>query len=178
MCVQFISRIFKCSIISYFIDHILLFPDGEDSELQFAESVLLPAAESYFEEYSMLHPGFYPYQISPDEETIDFEYSFTSTSDKTHSSGPPNKRKNKYLQFLIAVDTDAADMLREHIGLDDAVPLLTAIDFPKNRLSIMQYGAEITTDSVQNFLDNYLSGQLEFQSLRPFTEDNLREDCD
>lgn len=140
---------------------IVLFVDDEDSEIEFAESVLTPAAESYYEECSIQYPGFCPHQSSSDDETLDFDY-------------PPRKSKKrpfKHVMFYVGVDgTDTADMLREHICLDDAVPLLTAIDFPKQRMFTMKYGDEITTHSVQNFFDAYLSGNADFKPLKPYSD--------
>lgn len=73
--------------------------------------------------------------------------------------------------FYIGIDgTESADMLREHISIDDAVPFLTAIDFPRQRMVTMRYGDEITTDSVQNFVDTYLSGNADFKSIKPYSE--------
>lgn len=140
------------------------FLDDEDSEIEFAESVLTPSAESYYEECSIQYPGFCPYQNSSDDETMDFDYP-------TSRHSRMKKKPFKHVMFYIGIDgTDSADMLREHIGLDDAVPLLTAIDFPKQRLVTMKYGDEITTDSIQNFVDAYLSGNADFKPLKPYSE--------
>ncbi|XP_034827922.1 nucleoredoxin-like [Maniola hyperantus] len=144
---------------------VVLFIDDEDSEIEFSESVLTPSAESYYEECSIQYPGFCPYQNSSDDETMDFDYTTTKTSSRTR------KKSFKHVMFYIGVDgTDSADMIREHIGLDDAVPLLTAIDFPKQRMVTMKYGDEITTDSVQNFVDAFLSGNADFKPLKPYSE--------
>ncbi|XP_026313583.1 nucleoredoxin-like [Hyposmocoma kahamanoa] len=143
---------------------VVLFIDDEDSEIEFAESVLTPSAESYYEECSIQYPGFCPFQNSSDDETMDFDYPTTKHSRL-------KKKSFKHVMFYIGIDgTDSADMLREHIGLDDAVPLLTAIDFPKQKLVTMKYGDEITTDSVQNFVDAYLSGNADFKPLKPYSE--------
>ncbi|CAH2237160.1 jg11133 [Pararge aegeria aegeria] len=144
---------------------VILFIDDEDSEIEFSESVLTPSAESYYEECSIQYPGFCPYQNSSDDETMDFDYTTTKTSSRTR------KKSFKHVMFYIGIDgTDSADMIREHIGLDDAVPLLTAIDFPKQRMVTMKYGDEITTDSVQNFVDSFLSGNADFKPLKPYSE--------
>ncbi|CAH0713420.1 unnamed protein product, partial [Brenthis ino] len=142
---------------------VVLFTDDEDGEIEFSESVLTPSAESYYEECSIQYPGFCPYQNSSDDETMDFDY-ITKTSRM-------KKKSFKHVMFYIGIDgTDSADMIREHIGLDDAVPLLTAIDFPKQRMVTMKYGDEITTDSVQNFVDAFLSGNADFKPLKPYSE--------
>jgi len=60
--------------------------------------------------------------------------------------------------FLIQCET--SDILREFIDLDDAVPLLTAIDIPRGIYVVMEYGAEITVDSVQQFVDGFLNNKL------------------
>ncbi|GBP23884.1 Nucleoredoxin [Eumeta japonica] len=144
---------------------IVLFIDEEDSEIDFAESVLTPAAESYYEECSIQYPGFCPYQNSSDDENFDFDYPTTKTSSRL------KKKTFRHVVFYIGIDgTESADMLREHLAIDDAVPLLTAIDFPRQRMVTMKYGDEITTDSVQNFVDTYLSGNADFKSIRPYSE--------
>lgn len=95
---------------------------------------------------------------------MDFDYP-------TSKHSRVKKKPFKHVMFYIGIDgTDSADMLREHICLDDAVPLLTAIDFPKQRMVTMKFGDEITTDSVQNFVDTYLSGNADFKPLKPYSE--------
>ncbi|VVC91928.1 unnamed protein product [Leptidea sinapis] len=142
---------------------LVLFIDDEDAEIEFAESVLTPSAESYYEECSIQYPGFCPYQNSSDDETMDFDYTTKSSKIK--------KKSFKHVMFFIGIDgTDSADMIREHIGLDDAVPLLTAIDFHRQRMVTMKNGEEITTDSVQNFVDSFLSGNADFKPLKPYSD--------
>lgn len=55
---------------------------------------------------------------------------------------------------------ETSDLLREFVGLDDAVPLLTAIDIPGGQLSVMEDGAEITEHSVTTFVTRFLDGNL------------------
>ena len=55
---------------------------------------------------------------------------------------------------------ETSDLLREFVGLDDAVPLLTAIDIPGGQLSVMEDGAEITEESVISFVARFLDGTL------------------
>jgi hypothetical protein len=55
---------------------------------------------------------------------------------------------------------ETSDILREFVGLDDAVPLLTAIDIPRGIYAVMEDGATITVDSVQQFVDGYRSDKL------------------
>ncbi|XP_011867069.1 PREDICTED: nucleoredoxin-like [Vollenhovia emeryi] len=107
---------------------IILFVDAEDSEIQFAESVLLPAAQMYRRD----QPDYDPNYDDPDDS----------------------------LQFYIALDCETSDILREYIGLDDAVPLLTAIDIPREVYVVMEDGAKITVDSVQQFVDEFLNNKL------------------
>ncbi|XP_012287386.1 nucleoredoxin [Orussus abietinus] len=64
------------------------------------------------------------------------------------------------LQFYIALDGETSDILREFVGLDDAVPLLTAIDIPRGVYAVMEDGAEITVDSVQQFVDGFRNNKL------------------
>ncbi|EZA48862.1 Nucleoredoxin [Ooceraea biroi] len=108
---------------------IILFVEGEDCEIQFGESVLLPAAQAYRRD----QPDYDPNYDDPDDDT---------------------------LQFYIALDCETSDILREFIGLDDAIPLLTAIDIPRGIYVVMEYGAEITVDSVQQFVDGFLNNKL------------------
>lgn len=46
------------------------------------------------------------------------------------------------------------------MGLDDAVPLLTAVDIAGGQLSVMEDGAEITEHSVISFVSRFLDGTL------------------
>ncbi|KAG8042700.1 hypothetical protein G9C98_005335 [Cotesia typhae] len=109
---------------------IILFvaSEGEDCEIQFGESVLLPAAEIYRRD----RPDYDPNYDDPDDT----------------------------LQFYIALDCETSDILREFVGLDDAVPLLTAIDIPRGVYAVMEDGAEITVDSVQLFVDGFRNNKL------------------
>ncbi|CAK9828084.1 nxn [Anthophora retusa] len=107
---------------------IILFVEGEDCEIQFAESVLLPAAQAYGKD----RPDYDPNYDDPDD----------------------------ILQFYIALDCETSDILREFVGLDDAVPLLTAIDIPRGVYVVMEDGAEITVDSVQQFVDGFCNDKL------------------
>ncbi|KAH0564652.1 hypothetical protein KQX54_013281 [Cotesia glomerata] len=109
---------------------IILFvaSEGEDCEIQFGESVLLPAAETYRRD----RPDYDPNYDDPDDT----------------------------LQFYIALDCETSDILREFVGLDDAVPLLTAIDIPRGVYAVMEDGAEITVDSVQLFVDGFRNNKL------------------
>ncbi|GLH04644.1 Uncharacterized protein GBIM_10312, partial [Gryllus bimaculatus] len=106
-------------------DHpaFILFVEGDQREIEFAESVLRPAADNY-----QLH-----YQPNADED---------------------------YFLFLIGCDNDTCDLLRDFIGIDDVVPLLTAIDIPSGHVSIMEDGEEITEESVKNFVTKFLEGTL------------------
>lgn len=61
---------------------------------------------------------------------------------------------------------DASDSLRYFVGLDDASPLLTAIDFPANRVATMEYGAEITRNTVKTFVQHFVSDQLPFLKIQ------------
>nr|XP_034182057.1 nucleoredoxin-like isoform X2 [Osmia lignaria] len=106
---------------------IILFV-GEDCEIQFAESVLMPAAQAYRKH----RPDYDPNYDDPDD----------------------------VLQFYIALDCETSDILREFVGLDDAVPLLTAIDIPRGVYVVMEDGAEITVDSVQQFVDGFRNDKL------------------
>ncbi|XP_024942738.1 nucleoredoxin isoform X2 [Cephus cinctus] len=107
---------------------IILFVEGDDCEVQFAESVLLPIAEAYRKD----RPDY-----DPDYDDLD-----------------------NTLQFFIALDCETSDILREFVGLDDAVPLLTAIDIPRGVYVVMEDGAEITVDSVQQFVDGFRNDKL------------------
>ncbi|XP_014224274.1 nucleoredoxin-like [Trichogramma pretiosum] len=108
---------------------IILFVEGDDCEIQFGESVLLPAAELYRRE----RPDYDPNFDDPDDQ----------------------------LQFYIALDCETSDILREFVGLEDAVPLLTAVDIPRGLYAVMEDGAEIGVESVQQFVDSYRAGKLQ-----------------
>ncbi|KAF5301096.1 hypothetical protein FQA39_LY10915 [Lamprigera yunnana] len=119
---------------------IILFVEGEETEVQFGESVLTPAADSYYKQHNI------------NFNTPQEEFAITSCDDY-------------YLQFLVGVDTETSDILRDLIGLDDVVPLLVAIDIPNHRFAIMEYGLEITADSVINFVKQFEKGDLQFRSI-------------
>ncbi|PSN57116.1 Nucleoredoxin, partial [Blattella germanica] len=104
---------------------IILFVEGEEGEMEFAESVLLPAAEQ-----------------------------FAMVTDSNH------REEDRLLHFFVGCDCETSDLLREFVGLDDAVPLLTAIDIPGGQLSVMEDGAEITEQSVITFVARFLDGTL------------------
>ncbi|KAF2878989.1 hypothetical protein ILUMI_27171 [Ignelater luminosus] len=129
---------------------IILFVDGEETEVQFGESVLTPAANAYYKKHNINFNA-------PQEE-------FFSGSNDDH-----------YLQFLVAVDTETSDVLRDLIGLDDVVPLLIAVDIPNRRFAIMEYGIEITAESVNNFVEQFQKGDLQFRSIseRVIESDNI-----
>lgn len=115
-------------------------PDGEDTEIQFAESVLTPAAEKYYKTNNINFD-------SPQEDFfLDCE-------------------EEPFLQFLIGVDSDTADVLRDIIGLDDVLPLLAAVDLPNRRFALMEYGLEITNDSVEEFVSKMLKKDLVFLNI-------------
>ncbi|XP_043471792.1 nucleoredoxin-like [Leptopilina heterotoma] len=107
---------------------IILFVEGDDCEIHFGETVLLPAADAYR------------------RDRPDYDPNFDDLDDM--------------LQFFIALDCETSDILREFVGLDDAVPLLTAIDIPRGVYAVMEDGAEITVDSVQQFVDRYRNNKL------------------
>lgn len=116
------------------------FTDGEETEIQFAESVLTPAADTYYKKHSINFN-------SPQE---DFFY---------------NWQDDRYLQFLIGLDSDTSDVLRELIGLDDVVPLLIGVDIPNRKFAIMEYGIEITIRSVSEFVEKFENGELKFRDI-------------
>jgi len=62
--------------------------------------------------------------------------------------------------LLLCLQCETSDLLREFVGLDDAVPLLTAIDIAGGQLSVMEDGAEITEHSVISFVTRFLDGTL------------------
>ncbi|XP_071448295.1 nucleoredoxin-like [Hetaerina americana] len=107
---------------------VILFVEGEDSEIEFAESVLLPAAEEYKSKHR-------------EEDDI-------------------------CLQFFIGCDSEPIDTLREYVGIDDAVPLLTVIDMAARKVCVMEDGAEITEESVKAFVNKFLIGGLPVAEIR------------
>ncbi|KAG5873758.1 hypothetical protein JTB14_008328 [Gonioctena quinquepunctata] len=114
---------------------VVLFVDGEDTEVQFAESVLLPAAENYYKTNNI---------------------NFSSAQEDYL-----NVEEDPCLQFLIGVDNETSDILRDLIGLDDAMPLLVAIDLPARKFAVMEYGIEINNESVNDFVMNLLKNDLD-----------------
>ncbi|CAH0549111.1 unnamed protein product [Brassicogethes aeneus] len=126
---------------------VVLFVDGEETELQFAESVLTPTAEKYYKKYNI---------------------NFSSLQDEFFS----NFEDDSFLQFLIGLDSETTDILRDLIGLDDVVPLLVAIDIPNRKFAVMEYGVEITVNSVSDFVEKYQKGEVKFVDINDRVEGN------
>ncbi|XP_076256641.1 nucleoredoxin-like isoform X2 [Rhynchophorus ferrugineus] len=114
----------------------------EDTELQFAESVLIPAANNYYKTNNINYSSM-------------FEDRLFSACDQD----------DYFLQFLVGTDSESTDILRDLIGLDDVVPLLVAIDIPNRRFATMEYGVEITTDSVNDFVRKFQINDLQFKDI-------------
>lgn len=106
--------------------------------MQFAESVLTPTADNYYKKHNI------NFNAPPEE--------FIYACEDDH-----------YIQFLIGLDSDTSDILREFVGLDDLVPLLVALDIPNNRFAVMDYGLEISIESVSEFVEKFQKGDLEFR---------------
>lgn len=70
-----------------------------------------------------------------------------------------------FLQFFVGVDSELSDILRELIGLDDVIPLLVALDLPNTRYAIMEYGLEITNESVDEFVTKLQKNELEYVNM-------------
>ncbi|KAJ8977010.1 hypothetical protein NQ317_018381 [Molorchus minor] len=111
--------------------------DGEETEIQFAESVLMPAADNYYEAHNI---------------------NFSSAQEDLIL----NCEEDAFLQFLVGVDSETSDMVRDLVGLDDVMPLLVAIDLPNRRFAIMEYGVEITNESVNGFVTKFQKSDLKF----------------
>ncbi|KAJ8958021.1 hypothetical protein NQ318_002025 [Aromia moschata] len=110
--------------------------DGEETEVQFAESVLTPAADNYYTAHNI--------NFSSAQEDVLFSC------------------EDSFLQFLVGIDSETSDIVRDLIGLDDVMPLLVAIDLPNRRFAIMEYGMEITNESVTDFVTKFQRNDLKF----------------
>ncbi|XP_039299128.1 nucleoredoxin isoform X2 [Nilaparvata lugens] len=64
--------------------------------------------------------------------------------------------------FFIAFDSNTSEWLRDYVGLDDDAPLLTIIDLPLGRISVMEYGVDISEESVNEFVASFLNDTLPF----------------
>lgn len=102
--------------------------------------MLTPAADAYYKKHNINFN-------SPQE---DFFY---------------NWQEDRYLQFLIGLDSDTSDIIRDLVGLDDVVPLLIGIDIPNRKFVVMEYGIEITVQSVGDFVDKFQNGDLKFRDI-------------
>lgn len=133
---------------------MLCFPDGEETEIQFAESVLTPAADAYYKKHNINFN-------SPQE---DFFCSW---------------EEDRYIQFLVGLDSDCSDILRDLVGLDDVVPLLIGIDIPNRKFVVMEYGIEITVESVGDFVEKFQKGDLKFHDINERLADSnqIVENC-
>ncbi|XP_025412967.1 nucleoredoxin-like [Sipha flava] len=70
------------------------------------------------------------------------------------------------LLFFIAPDDDTSDTLRHFTRLtDDTAPLLTLIDIPMARISVMEYGIHITEKSIMNFVLGFFDGTMKFSPI-------------
>ncbi|XP_045466964.1 nucleoredoxin-like [Harmonia axyridis] len=116
---------------------IILFVDGEETELHFAESVLTPAADGYYKKHNI---------------------NFTAL----HEDFLLCVKNENYLQFLIGLDSETSDIVRDLVGLDDVVPLLVGIDIPNRRFAVMEYGVELTVDSCTDFVEKFKTGNVKF----------------
>ncbi|XP_022905705.1 nucleoredoxin-like [Onthophagus taurus] len=123
---------------------IILFVDSEETEVQFAETVLNPIAESYFKRNNI------------NLNTVYDEFF----------------QDDNFLQFLIAPDCDATDLLRDLIDLDEVVPLLIALDLPARKYAPMEYGVELTIDSITEFIERFQSGQVKIRRISNETVNN------
>ncbi|KAL1502490.1 hypothetical protein ABEB36_007625 [Hypothenemus hampei] len=121
---------------------IVLLVDSEETELQFAESVLIPAANDYYKTNNI--------NISavPEEPGV-------STCDQN----------DYYLQFLVGTDNESTAILKDLLNLDDVVPLLLAVDIPNGRYALMDYAVEITTDTVSEFVKKLQENELKFKDI-------------
>ncbi|KAJ8921255.1 hypothetical protein NQ315_013727 [Exocentrus adspersus] len=119
---------------------IVLFVDGEDTEVQFAETVLAPIAENYYKTHNI--------SLSCASEG----YFLDSEDDS-------------FLQFFVGIDNELSDILRDLIGLDDVIPLLVALDLPNTRYAIMEYGLEITNGTVEDFVTKLQKNELNYVNM-------------
>ncbi|KAJ8932158.1 hypothetical protein NQ314_014884 [Rhamnusium bicolor] len=103
---------------------------------QLTESVLAPAADNYYKAHNI---------------------NFSSAQEDFL-----NCEEDSFLQFLVGVDSETSDIIRDLIGLDDVMPLLVAIDLPNRRFAIMEYGIEITNESVNEFVTKLQRNDLKF----------------
>ncbi|KAL0267292.1 UNVERIFIED_CONTAM: hypothetical protein PYX00_009607 [Menopon gallinae] len=106
---------------------VVLFVEGDDSEMEFAETVLEPVAKDFFDGY--------------------------------------DQNDERPLEFFIACDNDSSDNLREFIGIDDAVPLLTLINIPEGTWTVLEDGVEISEEVVKEFVAKFLNNELHMQSI-------------
>lgn len=95
-----------------------------------------------------------------DDEEVDFAENVLTPAAEWVLQNEENM--DYQLNFFIAPDSDTSESLRDFVGIEDASPLLTAIDFPINRFSVMEYGEEITPASVKTFVSNFVLNKLKF----------------
>lgn len=63
------------------------------------------------------------------------------------------------------MQSDSSDNLREFIGIDDAVPLLTLINIPEGTWTVLEDGVEISEEVVKEFVAKFLNNELQMQSI-------------
>ncbi|XP_044764176.1 nucleoredoxin-like [Coccinella septempunctata] len=129
---------------------IVLFVDGEETELHFAESILAPAADAYYKKHNI---------------------NFNALQEDLLLS----VENENYLQFLVGMDSETSDIVRDLVGLDDVVPLLVGIDIPNRRFAVMEYGVELTVDSCSDFVDKFQDGNVKFIDINERTSQTNEE---
>lgn len=67
-----------------------------------------------------------------------------------------------FFLFFFFFQSDTSDSLRECLRLDDVSPLVTLVDIPLARFTIMEYGKEITEKSIINFINLFYNNELKF----------------
>lgn len=66
---------------------------------------------------------------------------------------------------MIGLDSETSDILRDLVGLDDVVPLLIGVDIPNRKFVVMEYGIEITVETVNDFVEKFQKGDLKFHDI-------------
>ncbi|KAK6620627.1 hypothetical protein RUM43_010920 [Polyplax serrata] len=105
---------------------IVLFVEGDDTEMEFAETILSRVVKDFVEKY---------------------------------------QNDEIPLEFFVASDNETSDTLREFIGMDDIVPLLTVVNIPDGTWTALEEGIDVTEETVMEFVNKFVKNELPMQSI-------------
>ncbi|RZF46810.1 hypothetical protein LSTR_LSTR012033 [Laodelphax striatellus] len=98
---------------------------------------------------------------SENEDDLRFGESVLTTAAKSVQM-EADEFSSSPIIFFVAFDSNTSEWLRDYVGIEDDAPLLTIIDLPLGRISIMEYGVDISEESVNEFVASFSNNTLPF----------------